>query len=265
MKLDIAELCAGYASKRVIDQLNLSVASGEILTFIGPNGCGKSTLLKTVARILKPQGGAVLLDGKSVHSMNTAHLAKRLAVLPQIHSAPEDMTVRTLVECGRFPHHGNWRAPSAHDREAVERVLAMTRLTELASRRVANLSGGERQRAWIAMTLAQEPKVLLLDEPTTFLDVCCQFEVIDLVRRLNAELGITVLMVLHDLNLAARCSDRLAAIRDRRVFRVGTPREILTPAFLREVFHIEARVMPDDGGIPFILPSGSCRGKEVRP
>ena len=262
MKLDIAELCAGYGSKRVIDQLSLSIASGEILTFIGPNGCGKSTLLKTLARILKPQGGTVLLDGKNVHTMNTALLAKRLAVLPQIHAAPGDVTVRNLVEFGRFPHHGSWRAPSVHDREVVERILAMTRLTELASRRIANLSGGERQRAWIAMTLAQEPEVLLLDEPTTFLDVCCQFEVIELVRRLKSELGITVVMVLHDLNLAARCSDRLAAIRDRRIFRVGTPCEILTPAFLREVFHIEARVMLDEDGVPFFLPSGSCR--EVR-
>ena len=263
MKLDIQKLSAGYGSVRVIEQLSLSVASGEIMTFIGPNGCGKSTLLKTVARILKPQGGTVLLDGRNVHAMNTALLAKHLAVLPQIHSAPEDVTVRSLVEYGRFPHHGSWRAPSAHDREVVESILAMTHLTALASRRIVNLSGGERQRAWIAMTLAQEPKILLLDEPTTFLDVCCQFEVIELVRRLNRELGITVLMVLHDLNLAARCSDRLAAIRDKRVFRVGTPREILSPAFLREVFHIEAQVMFDGDGVPFFLPLASCR--EVSP
>ena len=167
--------------------------------------------------------------------------------------------MRQLIEYGRFPHHGAWRMASSRDRAAVDDILKMTRLEELASRKVMSLSGGERQRAWIAMTLAQEPKVLLLDEPTTFLDVCCQFEVVELVRKLNRKLGITVVMVLHDLNLAARCSDRLAAIRDRRILHVGTPREIITPEILREIFNIESEVIYGRDGVPFFIPVGSCR------
>ena len=263
MKLDISGLTAGYGSNHVIERLNLSIASGEIVTLIGTNGCGKSTLLKTMARILKPCAGTVCLESESVHSMNTGLLAKQLAILPQIHAAPEDVTVRQLIEYGRFPHHGAWRIASSRDRAAVDDILKMTRLEELASRKVMSLSGGERQRAWIAMTLAQEPKVLLLDEPTTFLDVCCQFEVVELVRKLNRKLGITVVMVLHDLNLAARCSDRLAAIRDRRILHVGTPREIITPEILREIFNIESEVIYGRDGVPFFIPVGSCR--EVKP
>ena len=206
MKLEIRDLCAGYSGKRVLDSISLLVEKGEILTLIGPNGCGKSTLLKTIGRILRPQSGCVLLDGKAVHSMNTAALAKQMALLPQTHSAPEDLTIEQLVRYGRFPHRKGFGGLCPHDCEVVENVLAMTRLDVLRNRLLSTLSGGERQRAWIAMTLAQEPEVLLLDEPTTFLDVCCQFEVLELIRMLNRKLNLTILMVLHDLNLAARCS-----------------------------------------------------------
>ena len=259
MKLDLRELCAGYGSRNVIDRLTLSVAAGEIITFIGMNGCGKSTLLKTVARILKPRAGGVYLDMESVHKMDTFKLAKRLAALPQVHGTPEDATVRQLVEYGRFPHCGTWRSLSAHDHEKVDEALAMTHMELLADRRLSNLSGGERQRAWIAMTLAQEPEILLLDEPTTFLDVCSQFEITELVRHLKRELHLTVLMVLHDLNLAARCSDCLAAIRNGRILHVGSPREIMTPEILREVFDIDSEVLFAQDGVPYFIPVGSCR------
>ena len=173
--------------------------------------------------------------------------------------------MRQLVSCGRFPHRKGFGPPGKHDAEVVERVLERTRLTGLAHRPLATLSGGERQRAWIAMTLAQEPNLLLLDEPTTFLDICCQFEIIELVRELNRELGITVVMVLHDLNLAARCSHLLAAIRDGKLRYAGSAEEILRPEILREIFEIEAKVVTGADGIPYCIPVGSRRreqGKE---
>ena len=259
MKLEIRTLCAGYSGKRVLDNISLAVEKGEILTLIGPNGCGKSTLLKTIGRILRPQSGCVLLDGKSVHSMNTATLAKQMALLPQSHSAPEDLTVEQLVRYGRFPHRKGFGGLSPYDCETVEKVLGMTRLDGLRNRLLSTLSGGERQRAWIAMTLAQEPEVLLLDEPTTFLDVCCQFEVLELIRMLNRNLNLTIVMVLHDLNLAARCSHRLAAVKDSRIRYCGTPAEIIRPEVLEEIFEIKAEIMDGPDHIPCFIPVASCK------
>ena len=259
MKLEMEGLTAGYGGKRVLDGISLSVKKGEILTLIGPNGCGKSTLLKTVGRILRPQGGCMLLDGKSVHSMNTAELAKQMALLPQTHSAPEDLTVEQLVRYGRFPHRKVFCGLDSHDCEVVENVLGMTRLEGLRKRNLSTLSGGERQRAWIAMTLAQEPEVLLLDEPTTFLDVCCQFEVLELIRMLNRTLNLTILMVLHDLNLAARCSHRLAAVKNARIRYCGPPAEIIRPEVLEDVFEIKAEIIDGPDHIPCFIPVASCK------
>ena len=185
MRLELQELAAGYGKKIILDGVSLEAPEGKILTLLGPNGCGKSTLLKTIGRLLRPRGGAVLLDGKSIHQLDTAKLARDLAILPQLHHAPADLSVRQLVSCGRFPHRKGFGPPGKHDTEVVDHVLEQTRLTGLAHRPLATLSGGERQRAWIAMTLAQEPNLLLLDEPTTFLDICCQFEIIELVRERN--------------------------------------------------------------------------------
>lgn len=259
MKLEIRHLCAGYSGKRILDDISLTVEKGEILTLIGPNGCGKSTLLKTIGRILRPQSGCVLLDGKSVHSMNTAALAKEMALLPQSHSAPEDLTVEQLVRYGRFPHRKGFGGLSAYDCEVVEKILLMTRLDALRNRFLSTLSGGERQRAWIAMTLAQEPEVLLLDEPTTFLDVCCQFEILELIRMLNRKLNLTIIMVLHDLNLAARCSHRLAAVKDARIFCCGTPAELMRPEVLEKVFEIKAEIIDGPDHIPCFVPVASCK------
>jgi len=260
MKLEVQNLSAGYGGKLVIDGVKLFVRKGSVVTLLGANGCGKSTLLKVIGRVLRPKQGEVLLDGKQVSAYPTAELARQLAILPQLHHASGELTVEELVALGRYPHRSLRLYCSRSDRECIDRAIAMTRLELLRKRRMSTLSGGERQRAWIAMTLAQEPKMLLLDEPTTFLDVCCQFEIIEMVRQLNRECGITVVMVLHDLNLAAGCSDEIVMVKDRKIYCAGPPREVMTPEILRAVFEIESRVTWDENNIPYCIATGSARG-----
>ena len=262
MKLEVKELCGGYGAKLVLDGIDFEVEPGSVVSLLGANGCGKSTLLKMIGRILSPKSGTILLDGKSIRQFDTAELARRMAILPQLHHAPGDLTVAELVSCGRFPHKKGMPGLTQHDREMIEDALKMTRMDSMRDRPVGTLSGGERQRAWIAMTLAQEPKLLLLDEPTTFLDICCQFEIAELIRKLNRERGITVLMILHDLNLAAGCSDRLIMLKDRKIFCSGTPADVLTPENLRAVFGIESKIIPMDNGIPYCIAVGSAREEE---
>ena len=259
MKLEIKKLCGGYGAKLVLDGIDFEVKPGSVVSLLGANGCGKSTLLKMIGRILSPKSGSILLDGKSIRQFDTAELARRMAILPQLHHAPGDLTVEELVSYGRFPHRKGMPGLSRHDREMIEDALQMTRMDGLRNRPVGTLSGGERQRAWIAMTLAQEPELLLLDEPTTFLDVCCQFEIAELIRQLNRERGITVLMILHDLNLAAGCSDRLVMLKNRKIFCSGTPADVLTRENLRAVFGIESKIILTDEGIPYCLAVGSAR------
>ncbi len=262
MKLELCDLTGGYGAKLVIDGVSLTIRDHSIVTLLGPNGCGKSTLLKMIGRILKPRHGEVLLDGKAINRFDTVQLARRLALLPQQQHAVPDLTVDELVMLGRFPHRrGPWSA-SDRDRKAVDKALRLTRLETLRRRIVGTLSGGERQRVWLAMTLAQEPELLLLDEPTTFLDICCQFEIIELVRSLNRQFGITVIMVLHDLNLAASCSDELIMLKDRAIRYAGPPREVMTPEILREVFSIESRITWSPEGIPYCMALGSTRPAE---
>lgn len=259
MKLEVCDLCGGYGKSLILDGVRFTVRSGSIVTLLGPNGCGKSTLLKLIGRILKPQSGGVMLEGKEIRKFQTEELARRMSILPQLHHAAGELSVEELVALGRYPHR-QWNvAGTAHDREMVGRALRMTRMEELRGRSVGSLSGGERQRAWIAMTLAQEPELLLLDEPTTFLDLCCQFEIIEMVRNLNREFGTTVVMVLHDLNLAASCSDEMVMLKDRKIFCAGTPTEVMTPAILREVFEIETRITSNEAGTPYCIVTGSAR------
>ena len=262
MKLEVDNLRGGYGRKLVLDGVEFTVDSGSVVTLLGANGCGKSTLLKMIGRILRPDSGGILLDGKAVARYKTGELARELAILPQLHHAPGELTVEELVTFGRYPHRKSGFGLSAHDREVIGEAIRMTRLTPLCKRNISTLSGGERQRAWIAMTLAQEPKLLLLDEPTTFLDVCCQFEIIDMVRTLNRNCGITVVMVLHDLNLAAQCSDKLIMMKDRRIRYAGPPREIMKPEILREIFEIESNITMTADGIPYCIATGSARGKD---
>ncbi len=250
-----SDLSLAYDREMIIKQLGLSIVSGEITTLVGPNGCGKSTLLRGLARLLKPQTGEVLLDGKAIHTMPTKQLARQLGILPQGPTAPEGLTVYELVAQGRYPHQGFFQQWSDEDAEATREAIAVTNMVAFADRPLDTLSGGQRQRAWIAMALAQDTPILLLDEPTTFLDIGYQLEVMELIERLNRERQMTILLVLHDLNQAARYSDRMIVLSDGQVVADGSPHAVLTQALLAEVFKVRANIVTDpDSGSPVCLP-----------
>lgn len=258
--LRAAGLTLGYRDRTVIDCLDLEVPPGLITAIVGANACGKSTLLRSMSRLLSPRDGRVLLDGNQVHRIPAKELARTLGLLPQSPLAPEGITVSDLVGRGRNPHQGMLSRWSHDDDEAVAAALESTGSLELADRAVDELSGGQRQRVWIAMALAQQTDLLLLDEPTTFLDVAHQVEVLDLLVDLNRDRGTTIVMVLHDLNLAARYADHLVALAGGRVHSAGSPEEVLTPETVRAVFGIDSRVIPDPtSGRPLMLPLGRHR------
>ncbi|GGM44700.1 iron-enterobactin transporter ATP-binding protein [Longimycelium tulufanense] len=257
-RLRAEALRLAYGENVVVDGLDLDVLDGTVTAVIGPNGCGKSTLLRALGRLLGPQGGQVLLDGKRIDRMSTKEVARILGVLPQAPQAPEGLTVADLVARGRHPHQRWYRQWSSDDETAVAEALRKTGMLEFAERTLDQLSGGQRQRAWISMALAQGTDLLLLDEPTTYLDLAHQVDVLDLVQQLHAELGRTVVMVLHDLNLAARYADRLVAMRDGKIVAEGAPGDVLTEQLLRDVFDLDARVVPDPvAGTPLVVPIGS--------
>ncbi|TFV66600.1 UNVERIFIED_ORG: ABC transporter ATP-binding protein [Bacillus sp. AZ43] len=250
-------LSLGYGERTVIEGLDLVVPPGRITAIVGANACGKSTLLRSMTRLLAPRVGQVLLDGKAVHRMPAKELARTLGLLPQSPIAPEGITVADLVGRGRHPHQRVFSRWTREDDAAVAAALEATRTTELADRSVDELSGGQRQRVWIAMALAQQTDLLLLDEPTTFLDVSHQVEVLDLLTDLNRSRGTTVVMVLHDLNMAARYADHLVAMAAGRVHAVGEPAAVLTEETVRAVFGLDSRVIPDPtSGKPLMLPIG---------
>lgn len=256
-KLRTESVTLGYDDTVIIDGLTVGVPEGRITSVVGPNGCGKSTLLRSLARLMKPRGGAIYLDGDAISNLPTREVAKRLGILPQSPTAPEGLTVRELCAQGRYPHQGLLRQWSKDDERAVEKALETTGVIEFADRPLDTLSGGQRQRAWISMALAQETATLLLDEPTTFLDMAHQLEVLQLLNRLNHEEGRTILMVLHDLNNAARYSHHVIALKEGRVFDAGSPEEVMTPELFREVFGVEADVVSDPRtGIPLCIPHG---------
>ena len=249
-----------YGDRVVVDGLDLDVFGGTITAVIGPNGCGKSTLLRALGRLMKTRGGHVLLDGKRIDRMSTRQVATVLGVLPQAPVAPEGLSVADLVARGRHPHQAWYRQWSSDDETAVAEALRWTGMFDLADRPVDELSGGQRQRAWISMALAQGTDLLLLDEPTTFLDLAHQVDVLDLVERLHAETGRTVVMVLHDLNLAARYAQRLVAMKDGAIAAQGDPADVLTEDLLAEIFGLEARVVADPvAGTPMVVPIGRRR------
>ena len=266
MKLEIKDLSLGYdGSTRIVHELNLSLRAGHITALVGPNGCGKSTLLRGLSRLLKPQHGAVYLDGQDIHAMKAKDLACRLGILPQSPTAPEGLTVHELVAQGRYPHQKWFQQWSAEDERVAAEAIEMTNLTLFADRPVDTLSGGQRQRAWIAMALAQQTDVLLLDEPTTYLDLAHQIDVLDLLAELN-EQGRTIVMVLHDLNQAARYADTIVALRGGQIVAQGSPEQVITPENLLQVFGLEAEVVPDPvTGMPMCVPIGrrSGRGKKA--
>ncbi|MFH9752255.1 ABC transporter ATP-binding protein [Streptomyces griseus] len=258
---DAARLAArgitvGYGGRPVIDALDVAIPPGVVTTIIGPNGCGKSTLLRTLTRLLKPAGGNVVLDGEDIGRLRTRDVAKKLGLLPQAPVAPEGLTVADLVARGRHPHQSWLRQWSSDDADVVRRALAMTGVADLAERPVDSLSGGQRQRVWISMTLAQGTDLLLLDEPTTYLDLAHAIDVLDLVDDLH-ESGCTVVMVLHDLNLATRYSDNLVVMRDGAILAQGHPRDVITAELLYEAFGLQAKVIEDPvGDRPLIVPIG---------
>lgn len=256
-QLEASGVALGYGERTVVDGLDLAIAPGRITCLVGANGCGKSTLLRALARLLRPNAGEVVLDGRSIHTLPTRAVARVLGLLPQSPIAPEGIAVADLVGRGRHPHQKALARWSARDYEVVADALDATGITDLADRAVDELSGGQRQRVWIAMALAQETDILLLDEPTTFLDVAHQVEVLDLITDLSLERGTTIVMVLHDLNLAARYAHELVAIRDGRVHAAGAPDQILTSELVQEVFGLRSLVTDDPAtGKPMVTPMG---------
>lgn len=263
-RLRAQEISLGYDRGLVLDRVDLEIEDSRVTAIVGPNGCGKSTLLRGLGRLMRPSRGSVLLDGADIHRLPTRSVARVLGLLPQQSTAPEGLTVRDLVGRGRHPHHGWFGRWSAEDDTIVAGAMLETSMLELADRRVDELSGGQRQRVWIAMALAQRPDILLLDEPTTYLDIAHQIEVLDLMRRLNRARGTTVVMVLHDLNLAARYADRLVVMSGGRVLHQGAPTDCLTVDTVREAFGLESVVVEDPvTGSPLVVPVGTAHTMQV--
>ncbi|ANS79656.1 ABC-type Fe3+-siderophore transport system, ATPase component [Serinicoccus hydrothermalis] len=256
----------GYGDRTVVESLDLSIEPGRITVIVGANACGKSTVLRALARLLRPSEGQVLLDGKALHTQPTKEVARTLGLLPQSPIAPEGIVVGDLVARGRSPHQKMLARWSPQDDLAVAEALELTGTAGLVDRAVDELSGGQRQRVWIAMALAQRTDVLLLDEPTTFLDISHQVEVLDLLTDLNRQRGTTVVMVLHDLNLAARYADRLIAMCEGRLLASGPPEEVLTADAVEQVFGMRSQVVPDPvSGKPMVLPIGRHHATSASP
>ena len=245
----------GYGQRIVVEDLSLELMKGGITALVGPNGSGKSTLLKTLARLLKPSKGDVYLNGTAISRISPSAVAQEIAVLPQGPVAPAGLTVGELVEQGRYPHAGPLKMLRKQDYSAISEAMRLTGMEDFANRSLDSLSGGERQRAWIALALAQETPVLLLDEPTTFLDIGHQLEVLELVEQLNRDKGMTVVLVLHDLNHAARYASRMVALKDGEIVADGPPSEVLTPELLDFLFGVHAHIISDpETGKPVCLP-----------
>lgn len=258
--LETDSLSLSYGDSTIIESLDLQIPQGEITVFIGSNGCGKSTLLRSLARLLKPSAGSVLLDGKDISKLATKEVAKKLAILPQGPVAPEGLTVLQLVKQGRYPYQSWFKQWTHEDEKIVKRALKETGMQELADRPIDSLSGGQRQRAWISMTLAQETDIILLDEPTTYLDMAHQIEILDLLFDLNEKENRTIVMVLHDLNLACRYAHHLVAIRDKKIYAQGKPENVFDSLLVKEVFDLDCEVTVDPlFGTPICIPYGKGR------
>jgi iron complex transport system ATP-binding protein len=258
--LGARELSLGYGGTPIVDGLTVDIAPGAITAIVGPNACGKSTLLRGLARLLSPSAGQVVLDGVDINRLRTRDVARRLGLLPQSSIAPEGITVADLVTRGRFPHQTMLRQFSRGDQQAVVDAMAATGVTPLAGRPVDELSGGQRQRVWIAMVLAQETPLILLDEPTTFLDIAHQIELLELFAELNAEQGRTIVAVLHDLNHACRFADQIIAMKAGAIVVQGNPSEVVTAALVEEVYGLECQVIDDpETGTPLVIPRASHR------
>lgn len=249
-------MVVSHGEKIALNETNIKVNTGEIVTIIGPNGSGKSTLVKAISRCIKLQSGTVELGGKDIKTMDSKAIAKKMAILPQVKTASSDITVESLVSYGRYPHLKFGKRLSRKDKDIIQWAMENTGLVELKDRDVVTLSGGERQRAWVAMALAQKPEILILDEPTTYLDISYQMEILELVKELNNSLGITVIMVLHDLNQAARYSDRIYVLRQGRIYKEGSPKSIMDAQMLKDIFKIDAEIYEDKiNNCPYFIPN----------
>ncbi|UTE77132.1 ABC transporter ATP-binding protein [Rossellomorea sp. KS-H15a] len=258
--LQTKDLTLSYGERTIIDELNIDIPQGEISVFIGGNGCGKSTLLRSIARLLKPKQGSVLLDGEAISRLSTKEVARKMAILPQSPTAPEGLTVLQLVKQGRYPHQTWLKQWSQKDEEIVQDALKATKMEDLQHRKVDELSGGQRQRAWIALTLAQDTDIILLDEPTTYLDMTHQIEILDLLFELNEKEQRTIVMVLHDLNLACRYAHNIVAIRDKQIYAQGKPEEVISCELVKNVFDMDCQVSRDPlFGTPLCIPFGKGR------
>ena len=256
-QLSTKNLTLGYDSTKIIQNIDLSIPQGKITALVGANGCGKSTLLRGLARLLKPYHGSIYLDSNDVFKLSTKTVAKKLGILSQSPVAPEGLTVKDLVACGRYPYQNWLQQWTKEDERFVDVALETTRMKELAERELDTLSGGQRQRAWIAMALAQDTDILLLDEPTTFLDLAHQIEVLDLLWELNQNQGRTLVMVLHDLNQACRYADYLVAVNQGNIYTQGEPEEVMNEKMVLDVFGLECKIIPDPvSGTPMCVPIG---------
>lgn len=254
-RLETKNLTLSYGRTPIINDLYLGIPAEKITTLVGPNGCGKSTLLRGLARLLKPQRGVVYLDGSDISKRSTKAVAKRLGILPQSAIAPEGLTVQDLVAQGRYPYQNWFQQWSQEDETMVSWALELSGMTEFAERPLDQLSGGQRQRAWAAMALAQNTEILLLDEPTTFLDLAHQIEILDLLTELNKTQSRTIVMVLHDLNQAARYADHLVVIQQGEIYDQGTPEHVMTETMVSQVFGVNSRIVPDPVlGTPMCIP-----------
>lgn len=253
-RLQARDVTAGYDGRVVLEHMDAVIPDGSFTVVIGPNACGKSTLLRSLARLLRPQAGSVVLDGKDIHAYRAKEVARRVGLLPQGSIAPDGITVVDLVSRGRYPHQSMLRQWSAEDERAVSAALRQTGTADLAGRPVDELSGGQRQRVWIAMVLAQDTPIVLLDEPTTYLDISHQLDLLELCTRLNRE-GRTLVAILHDLNQAARYATHLIAMHQGRIVAQGTPGEVVTADLVERVFRVRSRIIPDpETGSPLIVP-----------
>lgn len=249
-----------YEKHEVISDFSFEVIEGEIISVLGPNGSGKSTILNAIAKFIAHQKGVIYLDNRNMAEMGVKETARKLSILSQVNQSPEDFTVRDLIYYGRLPHKKWYEQKNEKDEKVIDWAIEQTHLTSLAGQKVTSLSGGERQRVWIALALAQEPKVLMLDEPTTYLDICHQIEVLELLRDLNKRLGLTIVMVLHDLAHAARYSDRVIVLRNGNMVANGRPEEVLTKELIRSVYHVDVYITKDEnmGGFA-IFPIRICK------
>ena len=241
----IKQIDVAYTDKTIIEDLSLEIPMGKITTIIGPNGCGKSTLLKTIGRIMKAKKGSVILNGKSIYEIPTKEIAKKMAILPQTPTAPEGLTVEELISFGRYPYQKGLGKLDYKDKRIINWAMEVTKLEGLKGSPADNLSGGQKQRVWIAMALAQETDIILLDEPTTYLDMAYQLEVLELLEELNKTHGCTIVMVLHDINLASKYADYLVALRKGKIICSGTPVEVICKEILKQVYEIEAEIIMD--------------------